>query len=198
MLFVSNNYQDIKKYYEGTYLKFTEFGDRLFRVDHVDQYMVSGEDDTETAFQLFLDDNHPYEVNYLLPHKAIFQWKDNVYMLQRIPARQYKRGLCSDNTMITNVSNGQTVDVNFASLKAFVSKPTYSSFTNAFTSKMKTKAIALTNRMSYLRTGFIMMDNVKIAQYDFDTKKIHMMRKVFADEIKQHMASHHETYEVVV
>jgi hypothetical protein len=198
MEFTSANHQDIKRYYEHTYVKFDEFGDRLFYIDHVDQFKVSGTDDNDTAFELYLDNVHPYVVNYLLPHKAVFQWKDSVYLLQRIPARQYKRGLCAENTMITNVATSQLVDLGFQVLKAFVSKPSYASFTSAFTSKIKTKAVALTTRMSYLRTGTLLMDNIKIATFNFDTKKIHMLRKNFTDEIKQHMRSHNDYYEVVL
>jgi hypothetical protein len=197
MEFTSSNWRDIQKYYEGTFVKFTEFGDRLFYISQVRPDGISGTDDEDTAFEMYLNDAYPYTVNYLLPHKATFQWKDSVYMLQRIPARQYRRGLCSDNTQITNVATGQAIDVNFQSLKAFVSKPHYSSFSSAFNTKVKTKAIALSPRMSYLRTGYILIDNRKVAQYNYDTKKITMMHKIFLPEIMQHMVDHNEHYEVV-
>lgn len=198
MEFTSSNWRDIQKYYEGTYVKFTEFGDRLFYIAQVRPEGISGIDDEDTAFELYLSDAYPYTVNYLLPHKATFQWKDSVYMLQRIPARQYRRGLCSDNTQITNVATGNNVDVNFQSLKAFVSKPSYSSFSNAFHSKAKTKAIALSPRMTYLRTGWILIDNRKIAQFDYNSKKITLLYKIFLPEIMQHMLDHNEHYEVIV
>lgn len=198
MEFTSSNWQDIRKYYEGTYVKFTEFGDRLFYISQVRPDGISGMDDEQTAFEMYLSDAAPYTVNFTLPHKATFQWKDSVYLLQRIPARQYRRGLCSDNTMITNVATGTSVDVGFQSLKAFVSKPSYSSFSNAFNTKVKTKAIALSPRMSYLRSGSILIDNKKIAVFSYETKKISMIHRIFLPEIMQHMVDHNEHYEVIV
>lgn len=198
MNFMSSNWRDIQKYYEGTYVKFTEFGDQLFYISHVRPDSISGIDDDDTAFEMYLSDDMPYVVDFTLPHKATFQWKDSVYLLQRIPARQYRRGLCSDNTMITNVATGTSVDVGFQSLKAFVSKPSYSSFSNAFNTKAKTKAVALSPRMTYLRSGSILIDNKKIAVFDYDTKKISMIHKIFLPEIMQHMVDHNEHYEVIV
>ena len=197
MDFVHSNWRDIQKYYENTYVKFSEFGDKLFYINYVDPNKVAGVDDENTAFELFLSDSAPYMVNYLLPHKAVFQWKDSVYLLQRIPARQYRRGLCSDNTMITNVATGTRLDIGFNSLKAFVGKPSYSSFSNAFNTKAKTKAVALSSRMSYLRSGYILIDSHKIAQFDYNTKKILMLHKIFLPEIMQHMVDHNEHYEVI-
>jgi hypothetical protein len=198
MDFTSSNWRDIQKYYEGTYVKFSEFGDKLFMIHQVRPDGISGVDEDNTAFEMYLSDAAPYTVNFILPHKATFQWKDSVYLLQRIPARQYRRGLCSDNTMITNVATGTAVDVGFPALKAFVGKPSYSSFSNAFNTKAKTKAIALSPRMSYLRSGKILIDNRTIAMFDYTTKRISMMHKIFLPEIMQHMVDHNEHYEVLV
>ena len=198
MDFMSSNWRDIQKYYECTYVKFVEFGDKLFYIQRVRENVIEGINEDDTAFQLYLSDEHPYAVNYLLPHKAVFQWKDSVYILQRIPARQYRRGLCSDNTMLTNVATGNNTDINFSSLKAFVSKQKYASFGQAFNSKEKTKAIALTNRMTYLRTGYILFDQKRVASFDFERKVIKMVHKIFLPEIMQHMVDHNEHYEVLV
>jgi len=198
MEFTSSNWRDIQKYYEGTYVKFSEFGDKLFLISQVRPDGISGIDEDNTVFELYLSDAAPYTVNFILPHKATFQWKDSVYLLQRIPARQYRRGLCSDNTMITNVATGTSVDVNFPALKAFVGKPSYSSFSNAFNTKAKTKAVALSPRMSYLRSGKILIDNRMIASFDYTSKKIIMHHKIFLPEIMQHMVDHNEHYEVIL
>jgi len=197
MDFISSNWRDIDKYYSSTFVKFSEFGDKLFFITQVSPEMVQGIDEDDTAFQLHLSDKYPYTVNYLLPHKATFQWNDSVYLLQRIPARQYRRGLCADNTMITNVVTGSKLELDFSALKAFVAKPRYSSFTDAFTGKSKRKSVALTSRMTYQRTGFILIDSNKVAQYDYSLKKIIMIRPIFTPEIQQHMLDNNEHYEVI-
>jgi len=196
MEFITSNWRDISKYYENTYVKFSEYGERLFLITGVNPNSVTGIDEDDTAFELHLSDSHPYTVNYLLPHKATFQWGNEVYMLQRIPARQYRRGLCSDNTQIINVSDGRKRDIGFASLKAFTNKPTYMSFSEAFFAKGRTKALALSPRMTYIRTGDILIDMVRIAKFNYDTKKIELKNKLFLPEIMQHMLDYNETIEV--
>jgi hypothetical protein len=194
---ISSNWQDIRKYYEHTYVKFNEFGDKLFYIAEVGPSIIRGIDDTQTDFELYLSDDAPYYLDYLLPHKAVFQYKDSVALLQRIPARQYRRGLCSDNTQILNVASGSKYDLGFPTLKAFVSKPSYASFSEAFNCKAKVKAVALSNRMTYMRTGQILIDHTTVAHYDYTTKKITMARPIFLPEIMQHMVDHNEVYEVI-
>lgn len=197
MEFTSTVWRDIEKYFRHTYVKFDEYGDKLFYITEVSPEYVSGLDEEKTNFQLFLSDASPYTVNYILPHKAVFQYKDSVYSLQRIPARQYKRGLCEDNTQIVNVATGQKQELTFDILKAFVNKPQYSSFSAAFNTKIKTKAVALNSRMSFMRTGAILVDSTQVAKYDYTTKKISINHKIFLPEIIQHMVDYNETYEVV-
>jgi len=197
MEFISSNWRDIQKYYDGTYIKFAEYGDRLFYVSRTTPEMIEGTDEDDTIFQLHLSDAHPYNVNYVLPHKATFQWNDNVYMMRRIPARQYRRGLCSDNTSIISVATGNNVDISFKSLKAFTAKPQYSSFRDAFFAKGRFKAIALSPRLTYLRNGSILVDTTKVATFDFHQKKIVLHHKIFLPEIMQHMVDHNETFEVI-
>jgi hypothetical protein len=194
---MSSNYVDIDKYYNKTYIKLEEFGDRLFYIQGVSSEKVFGLDEDQTYFELLLGDEYPYTVNFILPHKAIFQHKDSVYMLQRIPARQYRRGLCSDNTQMMNVITGLRIDINFTTLKSFITKQPYLSFKQAFEYKGKAQHLTLTSRMSFnRRTGEIYMDFRIIAHYDRTKRSITLVNKNFAQEIMQHMMNYNETYTV--
>ena len=198
MEFTSSNYQDIDRYFQGTYVKFDEFGDRLFFIEQVTPTAVHGRDEDGTVFELALDNSIPYSVNYILPHKAVFQYKDNAHIMQRIPARQYRRGLCSNNCQVVNLGTGSKVELTFSLLKAFVTKQQYFSFHKAFNAKGKLKTVALSSRMSFLRpTGGIFVDMTQVATFDYETKKITMLYKEFLPEIMQHMVDHNDTYEVL-
>ena len=81
MLFKSSNANDIEKYYYNTYIKFKEFGDRLFYIQGVTSEKVFGLDENDDYFELLLSDEAPYEVDYILPNKACFSYSDTVYQL---------------------------------------------------------------------------------------------------------------------
>jgi len=50
MQFVPSVWQDIRKYYEGSYVKFTEYGDTLFFIDRVREDSIVGhEEDTRAG-----------------------------------------------------------------------------------------------------------------------------------------------------
>ena len=198
MLFKSSNVNDIEKYYYNTYIKFKEFGDRLFYIQGVTSEKVFGLDENDDYFELLLSDEAPYEVDYILPNKACFSYSDTVYQLQRIPARQYRRGLCDGNTQIVN-GNGDKMGLGFKLLSAFVNKPRYVSFGEAFTAKAKVKALALTPRMWFKRNnGGIYVDTIMIGTYSYETKQIFLAKKVFLPEVKKHLAEFNDNYEVLV
>ena len=150
MEFTASNWRDIEKYYHGTYLKFQEFGDRLFLINNVRPAYVKGIDEDQNEFILYLDDEHPYTVDYILPNKAVFSYRNAAFLLQRVPARQYRRGLCEENVKVVRVHDGQTLPFSFEVLKAFVQKQKYLSLKEALASKSGT-SFPLTSRISYYR-----------------------------------------------
>lgn len=199
MIFTSSNASDIERYYYQTWIKLPEFGDKLFFVQNVSSEMVTGTDDNGDYFELLLSDEAPYPVEYVLPHKAIFQWKERAVMLQRIPARQYRRGLSSGNTKVVDCSTGESISLTTNLLKAFVSKQRFSPFSAAFAAKSKMKSVALSPRMWFHRSlGRVCVDFTPVAQYDYETKRLTMLLPIFLPEIMQHMVDNNELYEVVV
>lgn len=198
MIFVPNAAGDIERYYLNTWVKLSEFGDKLFFIQYCDASKVTGEDDNGDYFELLLDEDYPYSVDYVLPHKSVFQWKDRAVMLQRIPARQYRRGLCSGNTQIVDCQTGERVVLSKNLLKAFVNKQRFSPFSAAFAAKSKMKSVALSPRMWFQRaSGMVYIDFTQVAKYDYETKKITMIKPIFLPEIMQHMVDNNEHYEVI-
>lgn len=197
MLFTTSTWQDIDKYYHGTYTKFKEFGDKLFRITQVTPHKVSGIDQDDVEFDLFLSDEHPYEVDYVLPHRAVFQYRDRAFLMQRVPARQYKRGLCEGNVRIINVDTGEAFPIGFAVLKSYVTKQQYFTFGEAIKRKGKLKSYALNSRMSLSVPSYALrIDTTKIGFYSVELKKL-FVNPLFIPDVLAQLKNNNETMEVV-
>jgi hypothetical protein len=199
MLFHSSNYDDIIKYYKNTYVKFKETGDRLFYIRTVDRHSVRGIDQDDTEFELWLSDDHPYEVDYILPNKSFFQFNKRACLLQRIPAKQFQRGLSGNNTKITALTkagSNNNLDLNFELLKSFVAKQHFPDFITAVRNKGRFASVALSSRFAYVPDrASIMLDNTIVAQVDKDNKRIVMSYKIFYPEVCK--LTEDSNYEVV-
>ena len=191
MIFVPSVSDDITRYYRGTYVKFHETGDKLFYINSVDPREVTGTDEDGTEFQLFMKEDVPYNVDYILPRKSYFQYGKCATLLQRIPAKQYQRGLSGHNTKITGLEDGGAwvpYDIGFDVLKAYVDKQKFASLNEAVGNKEKKYSYALSSRMAYAcRSKQIYLDECVIAQVllSKEEKKIVMSRPIFTQEVKQ-------------
>ena len=193
MIFVPSAHKDIARYYSGTYVKFREHGDKLFYIHRVYSDRVEGimadrdEQGDRREFVVHLYEEHPYEVDYILPNKAAFQYKKQAHLLQRIPAQQYQRGLCDKNTCILAVGRSGATrgqELNFELLQAFVQKQAYPSLNEAVANKMKNDSTALSSRMVYIpSTRTIYVDNLSVATISVGTKEITLLHPVFRDEV---------------
>jgi hypothetical protein len=187
MLFNSYTWEDINRYYRQTYIKFKETGDTLFYIRDVRPERVSGTDEDGTEFALHLNYDDPYEVDYILPNKSYFQYAKRACMLQRIPAKQYRRGICSDNVRITGLSKTggiAAIDVNFESLKAFVSKQAFPSLRTVLLQKQKPLSVALSPRFAYVpEGGFLFCDQTCVAKVEKRAKTIQILQPIFKPEI---------------
>lgn len=190
MQFKSSNFEDIRKYYQGTYIKLKEYGDTLFRIDSVSSNCVSGMVEDGREFLLYMNDDHPYEIDYVLPHKSFFQYGKDACLLYRIPARQYMRGLSPQNTDVAKFSPDGVLktggELDFEVLKAFVSKQPFFSLSTA-TGKANPnglRSFVLTSRMAYHRASKgIYIDFTRVADVDAASKTVTMRQNIFTKEV---------------
>jgi hypothetical protein len=195
MFFTRSSVSDIEKYYCKTYVKFKEFGDRLFWINRVLDDRVVGHDQDEQEFELMLADEYPYEVDFILPNRAVFQYKDRALLLQRVPMRQYKRGLCEQNIQVVDTTTGSKMDFGFPLLKAFVTKQRYFTFTEAIQRKnSKTKGYALNSRMSMSNNHLLRVDTTPIGEFIDGVLKVN---RLFVDDVKRQIADNNESVKVV-
>lgn len=196
MKFKQENWRDIQKYYQGTYVKFAEFGDTLHYIENVTQDEITGKDENKDDFVLYLHDSQEYVFEYLLPHKAVFQYGGDAYLLQRIPARQYKRGLCQENTSFTKVTSGERQSLSWQLMTAYTNKQKYFSLKEAIYGKGKMRSLAVTNRMSYARgNDYLYVDNKVIATFNRESKVLATI-PLFFDDVKELIAQ--DPFEVTI
>lgn len=188
MIFNSSSHEDINRYYKNTYVKFKETGDTLYYIRSVNSEVVRGTDASGTEFELWLSDEHPYEVDYILPNKSYFQYKKRACLLVRVPAKQYQRGLSANNTRVnslTKTGSIQQIELNFDVLTEFVNKQAFPSITKAILNKAKETSIVLAPRFAYVPdTRGIYADTSLVAEVRPDDKLIVVRHPIFLPEIK--------------
>jgi hypothetical protein len=197
MQFKPSVWRDIQKYYQGTFVKFKEFGEKLFYIDVVNAGEIHGKDEDENPFILYLVEEAPYTLEYVLPSRATFNYKGSAYMLQRVPARQYQRGLSTGNTRLIEIPSGKAQSVNFPALKAFVEKQVYPTIKDAIYGKGKEKVLAVSSRMSFSRPHqALFVDCVQVATFD-RARSLFKVNPLFKPELQELIAKDSWTVEIV-
>lgn len=197
MLFIPSNREDILKYYKNTYVKFKETGDTLYFIEHVYEDRIVGTSENGQPFTLYMDDEHPYELEYVLPQKSFFQYGEHAAMLRRIPARQYYRGVSPDNTQIMYLAAGtvRKFDLGFGTISAFVNKKQFFSLSQA--RKSPNYSCVLSPRMMYQRTNRgLYMDFVQIGTVY--ANEVRLSKPIFKTEVEDLMKQTGDKYKVVV
>lgn len=188
MIAAPSTAQDIRKYFENTYIKIRGYGDTLFFVRRVREDVISGRDENDTEFELDLWEDSPFTLDYILPHRAVFQYGETALLLRRVPARQYFRGIHPDNTKLNSVNTGEEYPLGFDTLKAFVTKQQYVSLEEALINKPKKKAYALTSRLSYVTCSqSINIDSTTIAFINKEKCEISVKYDIFRSEISDYL-----------
>lgn len=176
---VPNNWKDIDRYYRNTFVKFNEHGDRLFYISKVTPEAISGQCEDNSEFVLDLHPDHPYNLGFILPRKAVFQFKNAACLLQRIPARQYRRGICEDNVSIKVIGKeSEGLTVGFKTLAAFCNKAAYPTPHQALYGKGGPKvSVALNKRLSYEKlSSRFYIDHFAVGKFDRDAHRINFNR----------------------
>jgi hypothetical protein len=203
MLFIPENQNDIAKYFRQSFLKFKpsegdEWNpDTLFFIDNVDRFIVTGKVDDGREFKIYLSNDHPYVVDYILPHKSFFQYGDHAVLLERVPARQYFRGITCENTALHYRKPDGTIanqDLSFKTLQAYVKKQKFFTIQEALAQR-KVKSCVMNSRMMIVPdTRSIYVDFTEIAKVEPDNKTIKMTAPLFLPELRRALTNEPERY----
>jgi hypothetical protein len=182
MEFSSSNSGDISRYYKGCFVKFKERGEVLHRIENITSQFVEGINEEGKTFRVELRNEDPYIMSFVLPQKSIFKYRASLYLLEKIPAKQFKRGISDENTKITNLLSGEKAHLSFGILKAYTNKQFQTSLTKAFKTKEATSI--LTSRFWYKRDSkSLYLDAKVIAQFDDNYKHIFILDS-FKEEVE--------------
>lgn len=168
MQLISDNWQDINKYYCDSYVKFpNEYGDKLFYVYKVRPDGILFKDDKGEEGILNLANDVPYDLNFILPHKTMFQKGQYCYLLQRIPAKQYHRGITSENCAFHYLSGGvwRQSDFSWSLLNAYTNKPLFRSITEVVQNPKGFDSEALSRRFA-IGGPKLFCDTINIGRVD--------------------------------
>jgi hypothetical protein len=200
VIFTPDNYNDIVRYYQRTYVKFKEMGDILYYISKVTPECVYGYSEDETPFELYLNSQYPFEVSYVLPNKAYYQLGTRAVLLQRVPAKQYQRGIGPGNVGLrglTHTGEFMNLGVGFDTLKPFVTKQAYMPFHLAIKNKEKYISYALNSRIAYAtRLRKLYVDDVAVGEVVHKEKTVLLHRPIFRAEIEALL--HNTTFKVIV
>lgn len=198
MIFNQSNRQDIERYYRNCYVKFPETGERLHYIRELTRTSVLGVDDEDNEFELFLSDEFPYQVDYVLPRKSYFQMGKNAHLLYRIPAKQYQRGLSESNTVIEQLrkdGSAEQVGISFPLLKAYVEKQQFPTFEAAITNKEGNYSVALSARFALAPAARqLCLDGVVVAMVKPLQKRVICQYPLLRPEVEEVVAL--STYKV--
>lgn len=182
-----NNYEDIKKYYQGCFVKFKETGEHIWYIDHVDPEKIVCSDSKKEEVAIDLDIG--YEIDYILPKKTVFQFGDYAMILTRVPARQWKKGLSKQNTRFARLGaqgSWGAVDFAISYIEGFTNKPSYydaQDTLKAFANPASDlQSAAITPRISMCREGKVFIDGVLVGKFDLNEKTF-VCKKIFQPEL---------------
>ena len=182
MIFHRSVYNDIVKYYSGNIIKLTSLtGDRLWRVVDIcpDEVVLKDVD----GFEIYMDLNDEYQVDFPLPKRAVYQSGHRAWMLQRKPAKQYNRGIHEQNTMVKSLGTSlwTSSPFNINVLQQFVDKPAYQDPDNL---DMEYESWAITPVLSVNRAGRVWALDKVIGQVSsFEQKQMNLISSLFKPEI---------------
>lgn len=120
------NTKDVQKYYGGTYVIIPEISTQhVMLLKEASTKGIVCQDSRDNSYGLIsFEDGFEYELQSpLATRKAWFMHEGNAYLISRIPARMWKKGISSENTQIarlTSTNDFAGVSINPKILNAFL------------------------------------------------------------------------------
>lgn len=202
MIFNQTNWEDIKKYFHQTYMKFPLIGDEVVFVDGVSPEGLTGKflspekhGEGVSGWTFTFSNRENVDIEFILPRKSFFDYRGNACLLSRLPTKQYKRGLCNDNVSISMLTEGgfQGLHVTLEIINAYASKSAYQGF------RMETGfSYTVAPRVAVDMSGKIYVDRIRVGYVDPNKGIINVNSELFLPEFNRILADHGQTVLKVV
>ena len=169
----SENWQDCQKYYQNTWVKLAQCGERIYTVGEVGSkftYFSSpsrGPNDDEA--DVCIDMSVGFNIDYVIPKKTVFQYGEHALILERVPARMWRKGMDPKNTQfltLNEMSAWGKVQIGVPVIEGFVNKPGYYQLDAALNNfEGALLSAALSPRVSLSRGGSVFIDTTMVGKY---------------------------------
>jgi hypothetical protein len=175
----NQNHQDIRKYYEGTFILVPEATEKVLYVEKVDiNYIYVRTCEGEQGGIELTEKG--YTIKDVLPHKQFYQPSPGTAMhIQRKPARMWKKGVHVENTTMCVVQeNGgfsNAALTHFALETFHQTKGKFDSFSDL---PQEFKSVAISPRMCLLKNGNILLDSFCVGMFNPKKKIAIIMKEV--------------------
>ena len=174
--FMMNNAADFSQRYRGTYGFFTRNNQHtLVRITEINRDAVHFVDKYDLRYILKADSEDNIGFTFLTPRSAYYNTSYGIpYLVRRVAAKQYSRGICDKNTNIEYM-NGENMRVNFENLETiFGEKLPLHVALDAFKAnpRGKGKGVALSSQIAYNHSaGKLKVFNLAVADADMSFPK---------------------------
>lgn len=178
--FTSEGYRDFSQRYSGTFgwLERKDKNPVLVQLQNVNSDELTFID--ANRIEYFARSDRDNWFSFIPVKKGSYLYKDGIVVVQRRPARQWKRGICEDNTTITTLGDKQPLSVTFDILSNIFS-PQYNYTVEKFRSFKGGDLVLFNNQFSIYNNVMYLYD-IPIGQYK--EGKLVLESDVFQQEVK--------------
>ena len=162
--FTSNGWRDFSQRYLGV---FGYFKDLLVQVSDVTELRTNFVSKSGVTYHANADTGVVFK--FVPVTKRLFYFDDQLVLAQRVPARQYKRGVHAQNTSVRGVRFGEVYEVSFDLLEAYTNN------------KNNNGDVHILNDMFALYMGGVYLYNQRIGTLIKD--KIQLTTPLFKQEV---------------
>lgn len=178
------NYRDFKQRYEGTYGRYApdDKESMLVLISSIDGSQVNFSDHRGVRYHAVVDSGIPFEF-VPVERKVVNTSSRDVLFASRRPARQWRRGICSDNTTITSLVSKRNTSINFKNIDAIFNTEVDVKEAFKLLSTGKLANIALDDKFSVIG-GTVNLYDRPIGVYKDKMAQIHpLFKQEFTDMV---------------
>jgi hypothetical protein len=180
--FKAAGWRDFAQRYENTFGWFiTELGERkLVQLTDVTDAVLRFVSKEGMTYFAHADKGNVFE--FIPVTKGVYQYGEDVVYVCRKPARQWKRGLCHDNTLIQNLSYGGFIEVDFPIIES-IYKDNDNVVLEKFREDMSPFNVALDNIFS-INGNRLMLYGNNIGMFNREREEVILTSPIFKQEVK--------------
>lgn len=166
----------------------------LVRIEEVGNNKLTFTDENNLEYTANADRDVKFK--FIPVQKRVFMFEGSCFVSQRRPLRQYKRGMCSENTDFLLIPASIRSPVTFPIVKAYLN-PQYTETISRYKDDPEYTIGALSPLFS-VRVGSVYLYNVLIGKYDTKNKVVMLDDDLFQQELIDLFTKENIQHNVVV